>query len=374
MRMKPKSIEAEEHMLAFAVGGEQAVARVRLVLVACIFVILAFQLVYYHALNPDLLTGFGVAGVALILTFAFYLLARHSRFHLWLPYVTSVSDVTLVSAALATFLVLNEPFIAVNNRVIWGIYLLAISATALRPRRGIVIPVTLIAIGEYFTIMLYADLHWNLTNSDFIAVGYSYFDWFSQVGRMILMGVTGVLAAVLVKRVSHISHLAGTDSLTGVFNRTYFNLHFAEEMQRAHRYHHPLSLAIVDIDNFKAINDALGHNFGDKVLILITLRLKRGLRASDILFRHGGDELAIMMPETSAHDAHQVLTRIVEAMRTIRLKDHPLTVSVGIATWPEDAHNGPALVRVADDHLYAAKKNGRNCIVGSTAARYQPQP
>ncbi len=372
MHMKPKNTRTENHMLAFAISGEQTVARIRLALVAGLFAWPVFQLVLYRTINPDLLIGFSAAGVVLILAIVFYLLARHSRFHPWLSYVTSVSDVTLVSAILVTFLKFSNPLVAANSRVLWALYLLAIGISTLRPRRGIVILVTLVAIGEYFAIALYADLRWNLADSTFVAAGYNYFDWFSQAGRIILMGATGILTTVLVKRISYISRLAGTDSLTGIFNRTYFNLHLAEEIQRARRYRHPLSLAIVDIDNFKAINDTFGHDFGDKVLILITLRLKRGLRASDILFRHGGDELAVMMPETSAHAAHQVLTRIVETVHAIHLKDHSLSISIGIATWPADARNGSALIQVADDHLYTAKRGGRNCIVGSTVARGCP--
>ncbi|MGH8127608.1 MAG: diguanylate cyclase [Gammaproteobacteria bacterium] len=367
--MKSKNLEAEEHVFAFAVGGEHAVAQARLGLVVCLCALPIFQLVRTRTFNPDLLIGFGAAGAALVVAFVFYLLARNTRLHPWLSYMTGVADVTLVSAVLLAFLGFGDPLVAANSRVLWALYLLAIGISALRPRRGIVVLVTLVAIGEYFAIALYADLRWNFIDPGFAAAGYGYFDWFAQISRMALMGAAGILAAVLVKRISYISRLAGTDSLTGAFNRTYFNMRLVEELQRAHRYRHPLTLAIVDIDHFKHINDTFGHDFGDKVLILIALRLKRGLRASDLLFRHGGDELAVLMPETSAQDAHQVLARIVRAVRKTRLKNHPLTVSIGTATWPNDARNGMALVRAADDNLYTAKDRGRDCIVSTAAAR-----
>lgn len=368
-RIKPNGPGTEEHVFAFSVSGEQAVARARLALIVCLCAIPIYQSVHARAFSPELLLGFGVAGTALIVAIVFYLLALNTRFHPWLSYVTSIGDVTLVSAVLLTFLGFGDPLVAANSRVLWALYLLAIGISALRPRRGIVVLVTLIAIGEYFAIALYADLRWRFGDPGLTAAGYGYFDWYAQISRMILMGAAGVLAAVLVKRISYISRLAGTDSLTGTFNRTYFNMRLAEEVQRAHRYRHPLTLALVDIDHFKTINDTFGHDFGDKVLILITMRLKRGLRSSDLLFRHGGDELAILMPETSAQNAHLILARIVETVRKTRLKNHPLTVSVGAATWPDDARSGTALVQAADNNLYAAKDRGRGCIVSATATK-----
>lgn len=362
VRMKPKGAGVEEHMFALSVSGEQAVARTRLILILCLFAIPVFQFLRARTFNFELLTSISTACLALIVAIVFYLLARNTRFHPWLSYVTSASDVTLVSVVLITFLAFDNPLIAANSSVVWALYLLAIGMSALRPRHGIVIMATLIAIGEYFAIALGADLSRRFA-------GHDYFDWVSQISRMILMAAAGVLAIVLVKRISYFSRLAGTDSLTGAFNRTYFTMRLAEEVQRAHRYRHPLTLALVDIDHFKTINDTFGHDFGDKVLILITMRLKRGLRASDLLFRYGGDELAILMPETSAQNAHQVLSRIVEAVRKTRLKNHPLTVSVGAATWPDDARNGTALLQIADDNLYAAKDGGRGCIVSATAPR-----
>lgn len=366
IRMKPKNPGTEEHMFALSVSGEQTVARVRLALVLCLFAIPIFQFLHTGAVNLELLTSISVACMALIVAGVFYLLALNTRFHPWLSYVTSASDVTLVSVVLITFLAFNNPLIAANSSVLWALYLLAIGMSALRPRRGIVVMVTLIAIGEYFAIALGADLRWHFAKHGLATTGYGYFDWLSQISRMVLIGAAGVLASVLVKRISYFSRLAGTDSLTGAFNRTYFSMRLGEEVRRAHRYRHPLTLALVDIDHFKTINDTFGHDFGDKVLILITMRLKQGLRASDLLFRYGGDELAILMPETSAQNAHQVLARIVEAVRKTRLKNHPLTVSVGAATWPDDARNGTALVQIADENLYAAKSSGRGRIMSAT--------
>ena len=371
--MQQKDQATEDQLLAFAAGGEQVVSLVRLVLVACIFVIPVFQLVYYREFDPVLLTGIAAVSLAMILAITFFILARNPDFHPWLSYVTSVIDVTLISSVLVTCLVLKEPMIAVNSRVTWEIYLLAIGTTALRPRRGIVILTTVIAIVEYLAIVLYADLNWNLNSPRFLAEGYGYFDWSSEISRMVLMAVAGILAASLVNRIAQISRLAGTDSLTGVFNRTYFNLRLEEEVERAIRYNHSLTLAMVDIDHFKIINDTLGHDYGDKALVRITRKLEQGLRASDILFRHGGDELAILMPETGGNDAYRLLARIINSLREMQVGHHALTVSAGLATFPTDARNVDSLLQAADDNLYAAKNHGRDCIMGTPQAQQQPQ-
>lgn len=357
------SLPTEEQLLSFAAGGERIVAQVRLAVVLCLFAIPLFQLLYYREIDTGVLTGLGATSLALLLSMLYYGLARHRQFLTWLPYVTSLSDVTLVSAALSVFLVFNEPHVAVNSRVIWDVYLLAIGATALRPRRGVVIATTGAAILQYLAIAFYADLHWNLNDPAWAPFYYGVFNWATQISRTILMAATGILAFAIIREVSQISRLAGTDSLTGIFNRTYFELRIGEETERARRYRHALTLVMVDIDHFKEINDALGHEYGDRALIQVTRDLKSGLRASDILFRYGGDELAVLMPETGAQDAHAILRRITESLHEIDLKDRTLTFSAGIASLPVDAHDCESLIHAADKYLYAAKQHGRNCIM-----------
>lgn len=360
--MEPEENAAREQLLAFAAGGERVVARVRLVLVGCILCIPAFQALYLHGIDSELLAGLVVAGVAFALALAYYLLARQQPLP-WLSYVTSISDVTLVTATLAIFLAVGHPHAAVNSQVVWPIYLMAIAGTALRPRRWVVLSTTFVAIIEYIGIVLYASLHWDLNAPGWAPFPYGIFDWSTQISRMILMAITGLLTVAVIREIGHISRLAGTDSLTGIFNRTYFELRIEQEVHRARRYRRDLTLVMVDIDHFKHINDTLGHEFGDQALIKVTQYLKRGLRGSDILFRHGGDELAVLMPETSAYDAHLILQRVNQALHDRRIKGQQLTISAGIAALPADAGDATRLVKVADKRLYDAKHHGRDCIM-----------
>ena len=361
--MALEGLPTEEQLLTFAAGGERIVAQGRVAIVLCLLAIPLFQVLYYQKLDADTLTGLGAISIALLLSLTYFVLSRRQDSLRWLPYVTSLSDVTLISAALSVYLVLNKPHMAVNSRVIWDIYLLAIGATAFRPRRGVVVTTTLVAVAQYLTITLYADLHWNLNDPAWAPFYYGVFNWPTQISRVVLMVATGILALAIIREVSQLSHLAGTDSLTAIFNRTYFTLRIKEETERAHRYHHALTLVMVDIDHFKNINDALGHEYGDKALIQVARYLKNGLRSSDILFRYGGDELAILMPETGAQDARSIFKRILDSLQQIARQGRKLTVSAGIAPRPADAIGSESLIQAADKHLYAAKEHGRNCIM-----------
>ena len=356
----------EEQLLSFAAGGERMVAQGRVAIVLCLFTIPLFQLLYYQRIDAASLTGLGAICIALLLSLFYFVLSRRRDSLRWLPYVTSLSDVTLISAALSVFLVLNKPHMAVNNRVIWDIYLLAIGATALRPRPGVVVATTLVAILQYLTITLYAGLHWNLNDPVWAPFYYGVFNWPTQISRIVLMAATGILAIAIIHEVSQISRLAGTDSLTRIFNRTYFTLRITEEAERAHRYRHVLTLVMVDIDHFKKINDELGHEYGDRALAEVAQHLKDGLRSSDILFRYGGDELAILMPETTVEDAQAILRRIADSLDQIDLQGEKLTISAGIASLPADAQSDQELIQAADKRLYAAKDHGRNCIMPAT--------
>lgn len=362
--MDPQRIAIREQMLAFAAGGERMVARVRLVLIACVFAIPLIQIIYFKGhVGHDLWVGTSAAGLAFVLAIVYFLLARQQRQLTWLSYLTSISDVTIISGTLATFLVLGEPHVAVNSQVAWEVYLLAIAATALRPKRGLVLATTVVAVVQYLIIVLYADLRWNLNAAHWAPFIYGTFSWAAQISRLILMSVAGLLAVGLIREIAHISRLAGTDSLTGTFNRTYFELRVEQEVQRALRYNRSLTLVMVDIDYFKRINDTLGHEFGDRALVEVTQYLKNGLRASDILFRYGGDELAVLMPETLAYDAHMIMQRIIRALHSQRIQGRELTISAGIASLPAEASGTQTLIKAADSHLYAAKDGGRDRIM-----------
>jgi diguanylate cyclase (GGDEF)-like protein len=160
---------------------------------------------------------------------------------------------------------------------------------------------------------------------------------------------------------------AHIDGLTGLWNRSLFNERWAQEVARSQRQGHPLSLAILDIDHFKQINDRYGHPTGDQVLVQLAKIFTRESRESDVACRYGGEEFALIMPDTSGTAATIVCERIraaVEAATWPDRSDLRVTISCGVAGANDRTTITPAeWVETADRNLYAAKRNGRNRVI-----------
>lgn len=157
------------------------------------------------------------------------------------------------------------------------------------------------------------------------------------------------------------------DQLTGLFNRRYQDETLPRELHRALREKQTLTVAMLDIDHFKRFNDSYGHEAGDQVLREIGRVLRENLRRSDIACRYGGEELSVIMPDSSTEDARHRLEAICQLIRGMAIDFHrsvlpPVTVSVGIAQAPDQGQDAAALMRAADIALYAAKAAGRDRI------------
>src|ERR671924_124336 len=166
--------------------------------------------------------------------------------------------------------------------------------------------------------------------------------------------------------------LADLDALTGLHNRRYFHETLARECARAHRYERKLSLIVFDLDDFKDINDRIGHLAGDAVLAEAAERVRGVVRTSDIACRVGGDEFAAILPESSLEDADQLYRRIQHAVSARPLgQAGKLYLSAGVAELrPED--DPVSFFQRADDALYRAKENGKGQIVAANHPRLGP--
>jgi diguanylate cyclase (GGDEF)-like protein len=166
-----------------------------------------------------------------------------------------------------------------------------------------------------------------------------------------------------------VTKLSITDSLTGLFNRRYLDIRLEEEYLRAKRYHLILSLTILDIDDFKLFNDTEGHLAGDHILIEIARVMSATVRSHDILARFGGEEFAIIMPQTTKAEAFVVSERIRENIKRHirptwkRYQKKHITLCSGIATYPECGAVKEDIIRFADKALYKAKKLGKDRTV-----------
>jgi diguanylate cyclase (GGDEF)-like protein len=165
---------------------------------------------------------------------------------------------------------------------------------------------------------------------------------------------------------------AVTDSLTELYNRRVFNEFFERELNRAKRYNQPLGLVMMDMHRFKEVNDKHGHPRGDEVLRMAAATLKKALRTSDFAFRIGGDEFALVLPQTDAPQS-QALSRRIETVFADTLKSLQLNITVGmdygVANYPQDADNTEELVRIADERLYQRKHAHRGRPAESPAPR-----
>jgi diguanylate cyclase (GGDEF)-like protein len=171
------------------------------------------------------------------------------------------------------------------------------------------------------------------------------------------------------ERSEQLKKISITDSLTGLLNRRYFQERLTEELERSRRHKLPLSLILLDVDDFKVINDTFGHPVGDESLKGMARSIRTTIRTIDVAARYGGEEFAVILPQTNKQDATTIAERIcVEVARlepppAIPQVKWPFTVSLGLATFSEDAATLEELIRNADIALYTAKARGKNRVV-----------
>lgn len=160
--------------------------------------------------------------------------------------------------------------------------------------------------------------------------------------------------------------LSITDHLTGLHNRRYIMDKMEEEFYESRRYDRSLSIMLLDIDDFKRINDTLGHPIGDEVLIQLSVIMESDRRKSDAIGRYGGEEFIVVMPHTARQDAVSMAERLREKISrykfTVLPSSFPLTVSIGVASLTGTMRNTGDLLKSADTALYTAKARGKNCV------------
>ncbi len=164
--------------------------------------------------------------------------------------------------------------------------------------------------------------------------------------------------------------LAARDGLTGLYNHAYIKERLKQELYRCQRYHHPLSLMMIDIDDFKSLNDTYGHVVGDKVLKTMSIMMQEIIRPSDIIGRYGGEEFLVILPQTDSENSLAVAERLRENIEFYEFEVQPslnkisqITVSIGLCSFPDHGETPEDLIIFADDSLYAAKKEGKNKVI-----------
>lgn len=163
-------------------------------------------------------------------------------------------------------------------------------------------------------------------------------------------------------------HLSNIDGLTELYNHRYFHQILLTEIEREKRYRRPLSLMIIDVDDFKDCNDSYGHLVGDIVLKQIGALIKKSTRGCDFVARYGGEEFSVILPETSKQEAVVVAERIRTSVEEFSFSScvgkhmGKLTVTIGLASLPEDAKDKTGLIEMADKGMYRGKESGKNRV------------
>jgi two-component system cell cycle response regulator len=172
----------------------------------------------------------------------------------------------------------------------------------------------------------------------------------------------------LIRKTAELERMCNTDSLTGLSNRRYLREALDLELSRSARYGRTVSFAMIDVDHFKQLNDTYGHQAGDHVLVRLSALLMQSVRKNDIVGRYGGEEIALILPETGLHGARILAERIRIAIAEQRIVWERellnVTVSIGLASISVgQSETAEGLIRAADRALYRAKNAGRNCVV-----------
>jgi two-component system cell cycle response regulator len=188
------------------------------------------------------------------------------------------------------------------------------------------------------------------------------------VARVRSAARTRTLQEELVGQYRRLETMLHADPLTGVFNRRYVLTRLAGLISGARRHGRPLSVVMIDIDHFKRVNDAHGHEAGDAALVATTIALRDRMRAEDELGRLGGEEFLALLPDADADAAGVVAESLRASVENVRTRpdglDLAVTVSIGWATWDGD-EDADALVKRADNALFVAKRSGRNAVRGA---------
>jgi diguanylate cyclase (GGDEF)-like protein len=352
-------------------GGELLVAGARLLIVVVLLYFPLRELLQRRG-EYDPLALLTTATIGLGLALVLYSATSRRVGRAWIGFVSSVLDVSLVSAILAIFLVLGRPLEATNNLVIFPIYFLAIAATSLRYDARMSILAGSLALVEYLGLNLYAAWRWNLAAEAAANHAFGDFSWLSQIWRLVQIVGATLIAATIVVRARELRLLSTRDRFTGLLNRAVFNEQLEREVAFGRREDARFAIAMLDIDHFKKFNDTYGHAGGDEALRTVADTLRSSCRSTDVVARYGGEEFALILPGVMSGRATDLLERFrrIIAVKAIRLAGRAqpasVTVSIGVAIWPDDGETPVALLRCADQRLYQAKNEGRDRVVGPT--------
>ncbi|MDT7603478.1 MAG: hypothetical protein QOF61_1475 [Acidobacteriota bacterium] len=236
-------------------------------------------------------------------------------------------------------------------------YLLPVSFVAWLVGRRASYAVSLVCATGYF-LTEYLSPHFD---------GREYLAFFNALARLGAFLLVAYFVNAFRRSLEHERELARTDELTGATNRRSFFEAAQLEINRARRHRHPFTIAYIDIDNFKELNDRFGHAAGDTVLRAVVQTLRRDIREIDLVARLGGDEFVLFLPETDDEAARAVVSRARANLDALAAqRDWRVTFSIGVVTWTTPPRTVDSMIRQADDAMYEVKNSGKNRVAHQT--------
>ena len=273
-------------------SGDLFVARFRLGLLG----LLALVPITTSIANPALVENWlGLASIAVALAFAvwFERLAARPLPPGWLGFATSQFDIAVISLGFVSFIAAGRPIIASNSLVHYTMYFVALAGTGLRYDPRVCLAAGAAALVQYGGIVTWVALYrpevWT------VSTVYGVFQWDSQVSRLQLLAVATIIQAASVVRSRTFWLDSMRDPLTGLFNRAFFDDNFSRLLAMQSRGSAPFTVALIDLDDFKSVNDRYGHAAGDEALRFAAARLREAFRDGDIIARYGGEEFAVLL-------------------------------------------------------------------------------
>lgn len=358
----------DEVMLDLGAGGELLVARIRALLSALSLLLAPVALIGNQGAGKltELMIGLGATIFINICAQVWLALARNRRRHSWLPYATTTYDVTTTTLVLA-LLQLSDPVAPFNSIIVWVFYLISISMTALRNDGRLTLYAGGMAMLQYAllvgTLLALAESPELLVSVDYgtVSVG-------AQIERVVLMLLMTVLTATVVYRMQRLIESSGSDGLTGLPNRSWLVQRMPRILEAAREDNQSLTVALLDLDRFKRINDQYGHLTGDRAIRHVVGSMREILRDRERLVRIGGQEFVLLLycPIGNAWERLDRLRQLMAERPFVPERGgDPLhiTFSGGLSTYPSDGNNVSTLLRSADRRLQVAKHEGSNRVV-----------
>lgn len=355
----------DEILLEVGAGGELLVARLRAVIAVALLMLPLINAAGGGGVRETMI---GLGGAVFINVFAqvWLALARRSRQLPWLPFVTTAYDVSVTTLILVVLAFHHLPA-ALNSLIVWCGYVLAILLTALRSDGRVTLFAGALAIAQYATLALavfaVASSPEQLLSTDYGAVTVA-----SQGQRLVLLVIVTLITAMVVYRMQRLVEMSGTDGLTRLPNRIWLQHRVPRLFDHIRENGGSLTLALIDLDHFKRINDNNGHHAGDRALRHVVSALRDQAEPGEWLVRLGGEEFVMLLRKplgTAWERVDAIRQAVAEKPFEVERGAEPmqLTFSAGLVGYPHEGLDLSNLLRRADHRLRLAKRQGRNRVI-----------